>query len=170
MIKEFTLDIKEFTLDIREFRAARGASKVTTMDLASWLGSLGRLGWLFIRFSVRTFDQLEYGNVGAFQPRLQRVPADRAVCVTSVRHQELFFSTSVLRAAIGTSDKCRHSGNMCPGPGFSSMQLGHNQAGPLPSFGPGPTARPSPIGSREISSSPRCKQYKRASLASGARG
>jgi hypothetical protein len=62
--------------------------------------------------SVWTGDQLEYGNVGAFHPRLQRVPADLTGCVTSVRHQKLFFSASVLGAAIAASDNCHHSGNM----------------------------------------------------------
>jgi hypothetical protein len=74
--------------------------------------------------SVRTFDQLEYGNVGVFQPRLQRVAADRTVCVTGVWHQELFFSASVLGAAIGTSDNRRHSGNMRSKPYFFQRNAG----------------------------------------------
>src|SRR5260370_17694194 len=65
------------------------------------------------RLSVRTFDQLEYGNVGAFQPRLYYRPADFTGYVTRMRHQELCFSAFVLGAAIA-SDNCRHSRNMRP--------------------------------------------------------
>jgi hypothetical protein len=76
------------------------------------------------RRSVWTFDQLEYGNVGVFQPRLQRVAADLTVCVTGVWHQELFFSASVLGAAIGTSDNRRHAGNMRSNPYFFQRNAG----------------------------------------------
>jgi hypothetical protein len=65
------------------------------------------------RLSVRTFDKLEYGNVGAFQPRLYYRPADFTGCVTRMRHQELCISAFVLGAAIA-SDNCRHSRNMRP--------------------------------------------------------
>jgi hypothetical protein len=76
------------------------------------------------RCFVWTFDQLEYGNVGVFQPRLQRVAADRTVCVTGVWHQELFFSAPVLGAAIGTSDNRHHSGKMRFKPYFFQRNAG----------------------------------------------
>jgi hypothetical protein len=57
-----------------------------TDDLASWLGSPGRLGMGSYRLSVWTFDQLECGNVGASQPRLQYGPADFTGYVTGMRH------------------------------------------------------------------------------------
>jgi hypothetical protein len=44
------------------------------------------LGMGSYRFSVWTFDQLECGNVGAFQPRLQYGPADFTGYVTGMRH------------------------------------------------------------------------------------
>jgi len=77
----------------------------------------------FRRF-VWTLDQLENGNVGIFQPGLQRVAADRAVCVTGVWHQELFFGAPVLGAAIGTSDNLRHSGRMRFKPEFFQRNAG----------------------------------------------
>jgi hypothetical protein len=61
--------------------------------------------------SIRTVDQLECGNVGAFQPRLQRSPADFTGCVTGVRYQELGFSAFVLSTTIALDD-CRHFRNM----------------------------------------------------------
>jgi hypothetical protein len=51
------------------------------------------------------------GNVGAFQPRLQRSPADFTGCVTGVRYQELGFSAFVLSTTIALDD-CRHFRNM----------------------------------------------------------
>ena len=69
------------------------------------LGPLGRV------HTVWTVDQLECGNVGAFQPRLQRSPADFTGCVTGVRYQELCFSAFVLSTAIALDD-CRHFRNM----------------------------------------------------------
>lgn len=44
------------------------------------------LGMGSYRLSVWTFDQLECGNVGAFQPRLQYGPADFTGYVTGMRH------------------------------------------------------------------------------------
>ena len=78
-----------------------------------------RLCW---RPSIWTFDKFEFGNVGAFPPRLQRSPADCADRVTRMRYQELLFSAFVLGAAIA-SDNCRHSGN---------MPLRHARSTPMP--------------------------------------
>src|SRR5882757_6989513 len=61
--------------------------------------------------SVWTVDQLERGNVSAFQARLERSPADITGCVTGVRYQELCFSAFVLSTEIA-SDDCRHFRNM----------------------------------------------------------
>jgi hypothetical protein len=80
-------------------------------------------GASFRRF-VRTFDQLECGNVGIFQPGLQRVAADRTMRVTGVWHQELFFRASVLGAAIATSDNRRHAGRMRFKPSFFQRNAG----------------------------------------------
>jgi hypothetical protein len=45
---------------------------------------------------VWTFNKFVCGNVGAFPPRFQRGPADRAGRVTRMRCQELLFSASVV--------------------------------------------------------------------------
>ena len=57
--------------------------------------------------SVWTFDQFECGNGRAFQPKLQRSPANFAGSVAGVRYQEPYFSAFVLSAAIALDD-CRH--------------------------------------------------------------
>jgi hypothetical protein len=50
------------------------------------VGVPSALGMGSYRLSVWTFDQLECGNVGAFQPRLQYGPADFTGYVTGMRH------------------------------------------------------------------------------------
>src|ERR1700746_3709199 len=70
---------------------------------------------LWMGLLYRTFNKLVFRNVGAFRPRFQRSPTDRADRVTRMRCQELLFSASVLGAAIA-SNNCRHLGNMRLGP------------------------------------------------------
>ena len=69
--------------------------------------------------------------MGAFQPRFQRSPADRADRVTRVRHQELFLSASILGAAIALNN-CRHQRNMRSESILFQPEPCHNQTDPLP--------------------------------------
>jgi hypothetical protein len=67
----------------------REISSVSVDALLSELELVGvprALGMGSYRLSVWTFDQLECGNVGAFQPRLQYGPADFTGYVTGMRH------------------------------------------------------------------------------------